>query len=153
MIHGKRQQFNVLAGAATMCNDYFLLLQRSERESFLPNAWGIPAGQVRPGEDPEVACVRELEEETGLLGRVVNLVGYSTFESSRHDIELSNVQLNFLVNVHNWDVKLNPASHSAFRWIPLSDPGNELLDSFTRRIMALARSYCKNFRVDEMSLD
>jgi 8-oxo-dGTP pyrophosphatase MutT (NUDIX family) len=153
MIHEKRREFNVLAGAATVHGGSFLLLQRSAHESFLPNVWGIPAGQVRPGEDPEAACVRELKEETGLLGRVVSLVGYSTFESRRRGVELSNVQLNFLVYVDDVDVKLNDTSHSHARWISVDDPENELLDSFTRKIMELARPYCKNGRVDELSRD
>jgi hypothetical protein len=49
----KRQwESNVLAGAATVYDGSFLLLKRSGRESFLPDVWGIPAGQVQQREDP-----------------------------------------------------------------------------------------------------
>ncbi len=40
---GTRQAFNVLAGAATVHDGVFLLLKRSQLESFLPDTWGIPA--------------------------------------------------------------------------------------------------------------
>lgn len=134
---------NVLAGAATVHGGLFLLLRRSRRESFLPNVWGIPAGQVRHHEDPSEACRRELFEETGLRGEVVGLIGYSTFASTRGGVELSNLQLNFLVNVPDCDVSLNRASHSEFRWISLDDTDSELLDEFTKEIMVSARHCCK----------
>lgn len=132
---------NILAGAATVHDGQFLLLRRSGRESFLPNAWGIPAGQVEQREDPSNACIRELLEETGLHGTVADLIGYSTFVSERGDIELNNLQLNFLVHVDDWDVTLNRASHSDFRWVSLDDIDSEFLDSFTKGIMILARQH------------
>ena len=37
--------------------------------------WTLPGGGLEFGEDPAVAAVRELEEETGLVGRVTELLG------------------------------------------------------------------------------
>jgi ADP-ribose pyrophosphatase YjhB (NUDIX family) len=141
--NGKSYEFNVLAGAATISSGLFLLLRRSTREGFLPNAWGIPAGQVNHNEDPADACLRELREETGLEGEIIELVGYSTFASKQGAHQLSNLQLNFLVNVTGLDVTLDSNSHSSFQWIPVDDADNELLDPFTRQIMASARTYLK----------
>jgi len=143
----KQWESNVLAGAATVHNGLFLLLKRSKRESFLPDTWGIPAGQVRRREDPRDACLRELLEETGLHGTVVDLVGYSTFASTRNGIELSNVQLNFLVSVEDRAVKLDPASHSDSRWISLDDTSSGLLDPFTRDIMFAVCGHYKETRL------
>lgn len=131
-------QFNVLVGAATVYGDQFLLLKRSAREKFLPERWGIPAGKVDPSEDPQQACERELLEETGLQGEVVGIIGYSQFSSKRGRSQLSNVQLNFLIEVKDNAVQLDSKSHSMFEWIPLGDIENELLDSFTREIMESA---------------
>ncbi len=139
MIWKQRWASNVLAGAATVHDGLFLILKRSEHESFLPKAWGIPAGRVDRDEDPSSACLRELAEETGLNGRIVDLIGYSAFPSRRGRTHLSNIQLNFLAEVKDCDVVLNAASHSAWRWISLDDIDNELIDSFTREIMISAR--------------
>jgi 8-oxo-dGTP diphosphatase len=141
MIGPDQCSFNVLVGAATVYDGQFLLLRRSTRETFLPDVWGIPAGQVNHHEDPRTACLRELYEETGLRGQVRDLVGYSTFPSQRGARELSNVQLNFLVDVSNNKVKLDSSSHSSFAWIPMDGTDDERLDSFTREIMKSTRPY------------
>jgi len=139
MKHNGHWEFNVLAGAAAVCADHFLLLRRSERESFLPAVWGIPAGQLKEGEDPQEGCLRELYEETGIHGQIGDLIGYSTFSSSRRAVQLSNYQLNFLVRVADRGVTLNPATHSAYDWISLDDVDDERLDDFTRDIIKSAR--------------
>lgn len=39
--------------------------------------WELPAGTLKPGEDPAAAAARECEEEIGLVpGRVTRLLGY-----------------------------------------------------------------------------
>jgi 8-oxo-dGTP diphosphatase len=137
------QRFNVLVGAAAVYDDLLLLLKRSERETFLPKAWGIPAGQVQFREDPVDASRRELFEETGLRGKVINLIGYSRFQSERNRVQLDNLQLNFLITASSCDVKLDPLSHCDFRWISLDDLENRLLDDFTKKIAVLARECYK----------
>lgn len=138
-------QFNVLAGAATVCRGRFLLLKRSDREAFLPAVWGIPAGQVMKDEDPGDTCRRELLEEAGLHGQVRCLIGYSTFSSNRKSVKLNNIQLNFLVDVADEAVELDHASHSDYTWISLDEvDNNELLDAFTRDIIKSARDSLKD---------
>jgi 8-oxo-dGTP diphosphatase len=51
-----------------------LLLIRRGRPPAL-GAWSIPGGRCEPGEAPEVACVREVREETGLSVRVLRHAG------------------------------------------------------------------------------
>ncbi len=33
--------------------------------------WSMPKGRIEPGETPEEAALREIEEETGVVGRIV----------------------------------------------------------------------------------
>lgn len=57
-----------------------ILLERQFRKAIEKELLEIPAGGIDPGEDPEAAVQREMQEETGYLpGRVVRLGGfYST---------------------------------------------------------------------------
>ena len=86
-----------LAAAVVMDESRVLLVRRSEKERFLPRVWGVPCGKLEPGESPEDGALRELKEETGLLGEVVRKVGESSFVSDYHGHEIKNWQDNFLV--------------------------------------------------------
>jgi 8-oxo-dGTP diphosphatase len=50
-----------------------LLIKRGQAPAM--GMWSIPGGRVEPGETHEAAVVRELLEETGLVGAVVREVG------------------------------------------------------------------------------
>jgi 8-oxo-dGTP diphosphatase len=50
-----------------------VLLARGSDRSAFPGIWSLPGGGVEQGEDPAVAVVREVYEETGLTVRVAGL--------------------------------------------------------------------------------
>jgi ADP-ribose pyrophosphatase YjhB (NUDIX family) len=51
----------------------FLLIKRGIAPR--KGTWASPSGFIEVGEGPEEACLRELEEETGVSGKIVKLVG------------------------------------------------------------------------------
>ncbi|MEU4559890.1 NUDIX domain-containing protein [Actinoplanes sp. NPDC023936] len=47
--------------------DGALLLQlRDDKAPYYPDVWGLPGGEIEPGETPEQGAARELAEESGL---------------------------------------------------------------------------------------
>lgn len=55
------------AVAVVISDDKILGVSRKEN----PHEMGLPGGKAEPGETPEETCLRELEEETGLQGKIV----------------------------------------------------------------------------------
>ncbi|MEU4230035.1 NUDIX domain-containing protein [Nonomuraea sp. NPDC026600] len=58
---GEQLAADAIVTADTASSRWLLLVERSDG-----HGWAVPGGYVEPGEDPESAAVRELEEETCL---------------------------------------------------------------------------------------
>lgn len=52
-----------------------IVLVRQYRPAIGQRVWELPAGSLKPGEDPEKAAIRECHEETGLIPRRVEPLG------------------------------------------------------------------------------
>jgi len=68
------------------------------------NKWALPGGFVEFGEFPETACLRELEEETGLKGKVKDLIGVYIQKSRFYG---SLLVIGYEVSVSKYDLSLN----------------------------------------------
>jgi len=62
-----------VAALARNAQGDILMVQRGVEPAL--GEWALPSGFIEIDETPEMACVRELEEETGLLGRITGLLG------------------------------------------------------------------------------
>lgn len=114
-----------------------LLVRRSERERFLPRVWGVPCGKLEPGESPADGALRELKEETGLLGEIVRKVGESSFVSDYRGREVKNRQDNFLVRPLTGQVTL-PEADQAYVWLEPSRLTEVGIDAYNLGIVRQA---------------
>jgi 8-oxo-dGTP diphosphatase len=73
-------------------DEEFLLIERK----FEPPGWALPGGFVEPGETLETAVLRELMEETGLMGKVVRQ--FHTYSEPGRDPRHHTVSTVFLVD-------------------------------------------------------
>lgn len=80
----------------------FLLIKRGIPPK--KGMWGFPSGFIESGETAEEACLRELEEETGVTGEVIKLIGVVRQEDKEIYGDMLIVQ--YLVEVK--DTKLAP---------------------------------------------
>lgn len=99
----------------------FLVVQRSVHDT-LPLRWEFPGGGVDEGEGIREAALRELAEETGLEGEVLNRGDSDTVELRERFLEIHV----FEVKVEEKDVKLS-REHRDFQWV--SKEEIEKLDS------------------------
>ena len=71
----KREIIEHSGGACVLCVEKGkVLLVRQYRYAYGESVYEIPAGKLNAGEEPALACVRELEEETGFRAREVELL-------------------------------------------------------------------------------
>ena len=77
------------ADAAVRRGDSVLLIQRKHPP--MAGAWAVPGGFVDQGEDPVLAALRELEEETGLRGtnpRLLMVMGDPDRDPRKHIVSI-----------------------------------------------------------------
>jgi 8-oxo-dGTP diphosphatase len=76
-----------VVGAAIIQDQKCLVAQRGPTMS-LAGKWEFPGGKVEPGEEPEVALVREIEEELGLQISVGALLGSGSAKVGSRVVQL-----------------------------------------------------------------
>ena len=113
-----------------------LLLERAEPRGF----WQSVTGSLRPAETPAEAAVRELHEETGLApqglrdAQVQRVFPILPAWRSRYspDVDLNTEHLWYLELPEICAVRLEPAEHVAYLWLP-AEAAIEKVASWTNR--------------------
>jgi 8-oxo-dGTP pyrophosphatase MutT (NUDIX family) len=76
----KLQPNDAVAAIILGANGRVLLQLRDDKpDIFFPNMWGLFGGAVEAGETPEIALLRELNEELGIAFPVTNLKKFTEF--------------------------------------------------------------------------
>ena len=113
---------SVLVVPFTQAGD-FLMLRRASPSSF----WQSVTGSLRPGEGPRSAALRELREETGLLGaaylwdmRQSRLFPIVPAWRARYapGVRFNREHWFALCLPGRRLIRLNPAEHLEYRWLP-----------------------------------
>jgi len=98
-------------------DQHFLLLERSSHPVFA-NDPDLPGGTVEEGEEPRLAAIREVEEETGIdISFYVVAHLYTGNEYSRH---------NTLYSLYIVDIATRPEvviswEHASYKWVTLEE--------------------------------
>lgn len=89
-----------------------LLAQRPEGKS-LAGLWEFPGGKVAPGETPEAALIRELQEEIGIDTWASCLAPLTFASHSYEDFHL----LMPLYACRKWNGTAHPKEGQALKWV------------------------------------
>lgn len=93
----------------------YLVVKRSETRDINPEVWEFPGGKIE-GELPEEAGLRELEEETGLEGKLAG--AGQKIADTVDGVEL--ILHPYLVEIESSDISLSD-EHTEYRWINQRD--------------------------------
>tara|TARA_B100001996_G_C18668435_1_gene595719 strand:- start:2382 stop:2885 length:504 start_codon:yes stop_codon:yes gene_type:complete len=105
-----------LGVAACVIHDGRILLVQ-EAEGSHEGLWGLPKGFVEEGESPSAAAIRELEEECGITGEILGIIGMR--ECVRNG--QTAVFLAYLIRPLSLDVSLNNKEIMNFGWYSIEN--------------------------------
>ena len=95
------------------------------------NKWALPGGFIESNETPEIACLRELEEETGLRGEIKRLIGVYIQKTREYG---SLLVIGYEVNIVDWVQNPDPGAISS----AYQESSSRRPIRYSRRIRGLA---------------
>ena len=108
----ERKLLLVVAVALVDADRRVLIAQRPEGKA-MAGLWEFPGGKVEPGETPEAALIRELEEELGISTKEACLAPVSFASHSYENFHL----LMPLYACRKWQGQPVAREHTALKWV------------------------------------
>lgn len=97
--------------------------------------WSLPKGHVEQGETREQAAVREVEEETGIAGRILAPLGSIDFWFVADGRRIHKTVHHFLMEKTGGALSADDAEVVEVEWVPLPDVSARLAYADERRLL------------------
>jgi ADP-ribose pyrophosphatase YjhB (NUDIX family) len=112
------------------------LIGRLDRRGRL--LWSLPKGHVEAGETHEDAAVREVEEETGIKGRVLAALGTIDYWFVAEDRRIHKTVHHYLLEAAGGELSDEDVEVDEVAWVPLSELHSRLAYAGERRLAETA---------------
>ncbi len=112
------------------------LIGRLDRRGRL--LWSLPKGHVEAGETHEDAAVREVEEETGIRGRVLAALGTIDYWFVAEDRRIHKTVHHYLLEADGGELSDDDVEVDEVAWVPLSELHSRLAYAGERRLAETA---------------
>jgi 8-oxo-dGTP diphosphatase len=103
----------LVAACALIDADRRVLIAQRPQGKSLAGLWEFPGGKLEPGESPEAALIRELEEELGISTKTACLAPVSFASHAYDDVHL----LMPLYACRKWQGQPEAKEHAALKWV------------------------------------
>ena len=101
-----------------------MVLRRAPTDTFLPGAYDLPGGGLKPGESPEEGIGREVLEETGLRTSIVKKLGSRSYILNPQSGQHGKTLVVFLLRALDDSFKITLSEeHDGYCWVSDSDLG------------------------------
>lgn len=103
--------------------------------------WSLPKGHIEPGESPEQAAVREVQEETGVTARVLAPLGSIAFWFMADGTRVRKTVHHYLLDAQTTVLSDADPEVSEVAWVPLDDLTARLAFPDERSLAEKARAW------------
>lgn len=113
------------------------------------NTWCLPKGIIDKGETPEMTAIREVQEETGLLGNVIDRLGAITYwyYIKGENIKCRKTVHFFLMEYVSGSTSEHDSEVNDALWLPLEKALDLITFRGDRSILEKARSKLKEMNI------
>ena len=112
------------------------LIGRVDRRGRL--LWSLPKGHLEAGETAEDAAIREVEEETGIRGRVVAPLGTIDYWFVAEDRRIHKTVHHYLLEASGGELSDADVEVDEVAWVPLGELAGRLAYAGERRLAETA---------------
>jgi 8-oxo-dGTP pyrophosphatase MutT (NUDIX family) len=88
--------------------------------------WTLPKGTPQAGETVEQVAVREVQEETGLIVRLISYIGSISYSFVRNQVRYQKQVRHFLLETTGGDTSLHDAEYDRVEWFSLAEATRRL---------------------------
>jgi 8-oxo-dGTP pyrophosphatase MutT (NUDIX family) len=130
------------AGGVVVDGDRVIVIVPVKRAADGRRVLGLPKGHLDGDETPEQAARREVAEETGVTGELIEALGDVRYRYVRRRRSIEKVVRFFLFHYRSGDLADHDHEIEEARWMPLAQAAQELTYAGERQMVqrALSRS-------------
>jgi ADP-ribose pyrophosphatase YjhB (NUDIX family) len=110
-----------------------VLIARHDRRGRL--VWSLPKGHLEGGETPEDAALREVQEETGIIGRLLAPLGVIDFWFIAENRRIHKTVHHFLMEASGGELSAEDAEVEQVEWVALAELRGRLAYADERRLL------------------
>jgi len=100
--------------------------------------WSLPKGHIEPGETAEQTAVREVAEETGIVGDVLAALGTIHYWFSAQNCRVHKTVHHYLLQFVGGELSASDHEVGQVAWVPLEELASRLVHADERRLAEIA---------------